>query len=705
MQYFFTLANSSLALFRLFIFCLLLSVPTTAFSQSAKKIQSDSTYDIPEALVTIYPTRHPLLRSPSSVGMISEKQLQLQPGYSLLPALNTVAGVRMEERSPGSYRMSIRGSVLRSPFGVRNIKIYMDEFPLTDAGGNTYLNSLDAGGVQNIEVLKGPEGSLFGANTGGVVLLHPLSNTIDSTQASASLSGGSYGLLHEKIAYGKQWKKYSLQAYQAYQRSDGYRENSAMQRVYLQTLQQFNYRSNSHIKLLILYSDLSYRTPGGLTKSQLDANPRAARPAGGPFKGAIDQKAGIYNQTGYVGISHEIQVTNHFKHVIAWFGSLTDFKNPFITNYELRKEKTGGVRTYVEWTDQFSEKMKWKWNIGVEAQQTSSNIHNYGNRLGQQDTLQTADDLKAQQYFFFTQLSTDIHKRLIIEAAISLNYYNYRYQNNYPLVESEYHKINFKPQLLPRLALSYKISSAIAWRASVSKGYSAPTLAEVRPSTNSISTDLQPEAGWNYETGFRLHSFAQRFQADLVFFYFQLDQAIVRRQNENGADYFVNAGSTQQKGLEVQLTFQLVPSNDVHFIRGLQLRNAFTYYDFTFSDYQIGTANYSSNKLTGVPPTTVVTSLYLQLPKQFYIFAQHNYTDQIPLNDANAVYANDYHLLQLKAGVKYSMRKNLALEFFAGADNVLNTKYSLGNDLNAFRGRYYNAASTRNYYGGITATF
>ena len=76
-------------------------------------------------------------------------------GTSLVPAMNTVAGVGMEERSPGSYRLSIRGSLLRSPFGVRNIKIYIDDVPLTDATGNTYLNLLDPNHLQSAEIIKG----------------------------------------------------------------------------------------------------------------------------------------------------------------------------------------------------------------------------------------------------------------------------------------------------------------------------------------------------------------------------------------------------------------------------------------------------------------------------------------------------------------------------------------------------------------------
>jgi iron complex outermembrane receptor protein len=41
-------------------------------------------------------------------------------------------------------------------------------------------------------------------------------------------------------------------------------------------------------------------------------------------------------------------------------------------------------------------------------------------------------------------------------------------------------------------------------------------------------------------------------------------------------------------------------------------------------------------------------------------------------------------------------------DFFIGMDNILDQRYSLGNDLNAFGGRFYNAAAPRNFYVGLT---
>jgi iron complex outermembrane receptor protein len=45
------------------------------------------------------------------------------------------------------------------------------------------------------------------------------------------------------------------------------------------------------------------------------------------------------------------------------------------------------------------------------------------------------------------------------------------------------------------------------------------------------------------------------------------------------------------------------------------------------------------------------------------------------------------------------------MELFIATDNILDEKYSLGNDINAFGGRYYNAAASFNFAGGIALHF
>ncbi|MEP6467653.1 MAG: Plug domain-containing protein, partial [Parafilimonas sp.] len=111
------------------------------FIFNSAKAQTDSlknfndTTTLETVTVTAFGSNTNWKNTPAVVAIINKNQLQRFDNKTLVPVLNTVAGVRMEERSPGSYRLSIRGSLLRSPFGVRNIKIYWNDIPLTDAGG------------------------------------------------------------------------------------------------------------------------------------------------------------------------------------------------------------------------------------------------------------------------------------------------------------------------------------------------------------------------------------------------------------------------------------------------------------------------------------------------------------------------------------------------------------------------------------------
>jgi iron complex outermembrane receptor protein len=676
---------------------LTLLLTLSALTGLAQTIKPDSTKKLEDVTVKGYYNRQPLLRSVSAVSLIDSSAIRNQQSSSLVSTLNATTGVRMEERSPGSYRLSLRGSLLRSPFGIRNVKIYVDDFPLTDAGGNTYLNALDVAAVGTMEVYKGPEASIFGANTGGALLITPPSP--DNNWISASAITGSYGLFHQTADIKHQFKNYSFSFSEGYQKSDGYRQNSAMDRKYFQTFQQWNYSAAGSLKAFAFYSDLAYNTPGGLTAMQLDQDPKLARPATPTIPGAISQQAAIYNKTIFGGLSNSYQINAHLKHVIALFTTYTDFKNPFITNYEKRYESTLGLRTFLDYT-QAKEDFKFNAQIGLESSATKSQIKNFNNNGGEATAMQASDRLKASQDFAYLRLNFDISNKFLIELASSLNFYRYNYESYFPVViDSKQRK--FDTQFMPKAAVSYLITSEFSVRTSVSKGYSPPTIAEVRSSDNNINNNLQAELGWNYEAGLRYKSQNNRFYANANVFSYRLKDAIVRRLNQNDAEYFINAGGTKQQGIELETAIWIIRNNTL-FLKGLQLRSNYTYSHFRFDDFVSGTTSYSGNKLTGVPESILVNSLEFNFPKAIYFFVQHNYTSAIPLNDANTVFAKRYHLVESKLGIRNLRISKTRLDVFAGVNNLLNVNYSLGNDLNAANGRYFNPAAGINFYTGLS---
>lgn len=231
----------------LILFFIVLSSSLNLYAQekdSLSQVQELKSVDI-----IAYFSKQPILGLTSAGESISTNLIETQQNTSLLPSLNTVSGLRMEERSPGSYRLAMRGSLIRSPFGVRNIKIYLDEFALTDAGGNTYLNLIDPASLSSVNILKGPDGSLYGANSGGVIRLQPHGFSVNKNKTSLQVGGGSYGLFQEQVSVQRKVNdEYSFSIDQSLTRSDGYRDHTALNKKTLQTAHKWRYSKTNTLR-------------------------------------------------------------------------------------------------------------------------------------------------------------------------------------------------------------------------------------------------------------------------------------------------------------------------------------------------------------------------------------------------------------------------------------------------------------------------
>lgn len=678
----------------------LLLVCLTAPIFTIAQEQTDTTLMLQPVDLKVYFAKQALLSATTSLHNISKATIHQQSDQTLLTAMNTVSGIRMEERSPGSFRIAMRGSLIRSPFGIRNTKVYIDEFPLTDASGNTYINLLDPSALNAIMIIKGPDGSLFGANSGGIIKITPqgfgdIDNGID-----INVNTGSFGLFNEQLGIQRKvGRDYQFAINQSFTRSNGYRENTGLNKKTLQTSHQWDYNVTSQIRLFALYTDLGYQTPGGLTLEQYNEDPKQARPKAGKIPGAVEQKAAIYNKTLYGGIAHTKLINKHLTHNISIFGSSTDFKNPFITNYEKRKESNIGLRTYLSYDGHVNRKVI-QMQIGLEGMYGKNNIENFDNDKGVATAMQAHDKLDNQTWNFFYRAQMELLENWIAEGSIGLNTNTIKYEKYYPTTDDG--NIHFNTQWMPRLASSYHLNN-MAWRISYSKGYSPPTIAEVRSSTNEINTGLQPEQGNNYEIGYKVKSRNQRILLDVAAYSYTMQNGIMREVNDAGQEYFSNIGRMKQKSIEGSVWAKLLQNR--HILRNLTYQGALTYNHYRFGEGESNGSNITGNRITAVPDWTWTNALSIDFPLDFSLNIFHNYTSTIPLNDSNTVFSKKYNLVQTKASWKTHVYKKIILDIYVGIDNLLNEKYSLGNDINAFGGRYFNAAPTRNYYLGFKTNF
>ena len=680
---------------------------TPGFAQETSDTTVARTQQLSEVTVIGYDNQRTLLRTPGAVGVIAAEGVQAYSETSVVPVMNTLPGVRMEQRSPGSYRIAIRGSSLRAPFGVRNIKVYWNDIPFTDPTGSTAFNLLDVINMNRIEVVKGPAGSVYGAGTGGVINIHSIDSSPDASpvptvQVGATL--GSYGLQRYTAQVNHRTETTQMAVRFAHQQADGYRQHTRFDRNVLELSGRFQVSDARQLRANFLYSDLDYEIPGGLTREQYDENPRQARPGNAFAMGSEESQAGVRQQYALLGLSQEYVWNNRLSNLTTLYGDFSFFENPFLFDYKRDSRQGGGGRTRFQY-DATLGTVAARFTAGAEFQTATNVARNFGNRGGQPDTLNFDDELRAQQALFFANATLELPADISLTLGLSHNRLTYDiYRLADAALDSSYRvDKSFDPVWIPRIGLTKDLSPQIAAHASLSYGFSPPALEEIRTNEGSISLGLEPERGVNYELGVRGNA-TSNLTFDVTAFLFRLDETIVQQQSERGTTLFENAGSTNQRGLEVGSTWFAL-ENGRGWLRDLQVRGAYTYHYFTFVDYSKEGEDFSGNRLTGVAPHVVVFTA--QATAQFGLFfnATYNYTDKIPLNDANSVYADGYHLVQGKFGYQNPNTARVQVQLFVGVDNALNQVYSLGNDLNAFGARYFQPSAPRNYYLGMKLGF
>ena len=693
-----------------YLLLLLLGLPQLP---AAAQTRPDTTRAValPEATVTGYGQQLPLRRTAAAVGLLDARTIGQFSPTALTQAVNTLAGVRLEERATASYRLSIRGSTLRSPFGVRNVKVYYNGIPFTEAGGSTPLNLLDPAIVGRLEVLKGPSGSVYGAGTGGVALFGT-PEVAAGSRVAVGTTAGSFGLRRNTITAETGSASSSLRAQYAHQELDGYRQQSALRRDVFALDARTVASPKTTLAAHLLYADINYQLPGGLTRAQFAADPRQARPGTATAPGTVAQQAFYASRTGLLGLTHEYRFMEALALQTTLYGSGTAIRTPFLVDYERNTALGLGGRTALRYRTALAGRTL-RLQGGGEFQGSFVDGRSYQNNGGTPGVLRFNDEITTSTGFVFAQADYELPADFLLTVAASYNRLHYRIArvsdaatrpNNYQFVR------DFRPEVSPRVALLKEFGPNLAVYASLSTGFAPPTTDEIRTSDGGLNTDLQAERGTSYELGTRGSFFANQLRYEVNIFDLELRQTIVSRTTDQGIVVFGNTGRTHQRGLEAALSGWLwhemapvpdAPNNVQTSGRGLRAWASYAYNDFRFGSYSSAAGtDLGGNRLTGTTPHTLSAGLDFSERQGFYLSPNLSHQARVVLNDANTEEAAGYWIFGARGGWRRTFSKHLEADFYAGIDNTTDRNYSLGNDLNAFGGRYFQPAPGRSWYGG-----
>jgi outer membrane receptor protein involved in Fe transport len=174
---------------------LLLFMPTQALTQGDMVIE--------EIMVTATKREERLQDVPMAVSVLTEDEIQSRGIENPYDIARRTAGLDFQSASGLNSQYIIRGVSMSSSQGTKvdkTVMVYLDDMPITSSLNDVqaHLNLYDIG---RIEVLKGPQGTLFGSGTlAGVVRM--ISNQPDPTSLDYSVKlevGSTKGQMRQRV--------------------------------------------------------------------------------------------------------------------------------------------------------------------------------------------------------------------------------------------------------------------------------------------------------------------------------------------------------------------------------------------------------------------------------------------------------------------------------------------------------------------------
>lgn len=630
----------------------------------------------------------------------------LREGFnpSLSDAINLVPGIKMEERGyGGSRRINIRGSMLRSPFAVRNIKMYWAGIPVTSPDGSSPLEMFDNGDIGQVEIIKGPAGSHYGSGNGGVILLQPVENV--GMPISTNFTAGSWGLIRSQTSIDIGTDKIRLHTSYANQQTDGYRDQEANSKSNIMLDLDYRHSSKLSYHLTGIQYNGYWELPGAIKQSDIDEEgPTYAQ----PFSVAGD--AHVERNRLWVGLKQDwkiIEKSNKLTNATSVYFTQTDKINPYgTTGYfnGYKKEDANGVGGRTEFI--YSPKAR-RWSqvvFGGEFQAEDHHIDEWTNDEGNPGDLKYSNNTQSTATLVFISTTIEPWASATLDIGAGLAHTIY---DNTGISQSEDanisldKKLDLGAELLPRVALSQRLHANGYAYVSYSVGNSTPSLFEIIDvGSGALNAELRPEKGNNVEFGYNT------ILRNNVFFqvngyHMELSNAILPQVLADDTEIFTNAGEIEMWGYETSIKVNLENEAKAQYA---YLSASFNGGDFRFVDYVIeDEKDQSGKRLTGVPLAQGSVAAVIG-KKNFSAKFRYYWVDKAPLKDDNSEWSQAYSLLN--HSVSYSMQLgNIALEIFAGVNNVTNTRYSSFYQLNGFGGKSHNPSPERNYFGGVKVAF
>lgn len=556
---------------------------------------------------------------PITMSILDEFDIKDKKIDNIQDMTNYVPGFYLFNASDnGTASPSIRG--VYSDFRTLNssVAMYIDGVPsLLTTNYNTVLHD-----IERIEVLKGPQGTLYGKNAeAGVINIitkQPTNETKgtlnleigedNKRQVGLSLSGAA---IEDKLFFGFSGLYYE---------KDGFIKNTYSgknindKQNYTGRL-NLRYLANDNLELSLIGAIEKRRDDGGNTstvynsdpyslsvdfeeKNEVDSDSLAFKLKYNISENKSIEAVSAYNETSYLELTDYDKTSNPSNMQHAYFQ--TEDKT---ISQEIRYNQKEDNYNYI--LGFYTDKSQ---NDTVNEFETATGSFLYGDQ-----------EVKGESLGVFAHIDYQITDNLSIIGGVRYDKDKIELENGVTLAEEE----ESFSEISPKLAFKYQLTKDSLAFVTIAKGYKPGGYYIFAPQGQEY---YDQETLLSYEVGFKSSFFENKLNLSTALYYINISDKQIVVPISNISNYIKNADSATSKGLELEANYRVSDT--------ITVSSSFAYNISTFDDFKYTSITYdSSYNITG--STTVDNS-----GKYMPYTPKYTYSLGTKYRGDNGIYAN-----------------------------------------------------------------
>jgi iron complex outermembrane receptor protein len=561
----------------------------TPISAHAQGAQEAATAEEGAIIVTAQRRAEAQVDVPISITNLSSDALKTASVQQLADIGKVTPALRFDFAG-GFFQPTIRGigTAVTTSGGGGNVGIYIDGF----YSPNPLAADFDLISVSSIQVLKGPQGTLFGRNTTGGAIL--VTTREPSTSGNAFEGRVTYGRYNEAKA--EAFANYvisdrvALSLEGQYRRGDGWQHDISNNDRRVGDYENWSFRLGLKAELtdtvdvLLRYKHGQVDDPSTMLASSLDTSDFGL---GAPFGGVPGTYTTAKNRIASGSVPEVFRsntdVVQGTIRADLGFADLTSYSQYRSENSLMSQDldysgldlfQLGLPNLNETWSQELlltsKAGPKLQWTAGLFYFQNSDTyityINNGGNAPDQRIRL-GGSSTTVKSYAAFLDATYEITPQFFVTAGArySIDKIVDAYWNQqFALTEMPVPNIS-NNKLTPRVVLRYKPTDRTSIYASFTKGYKA-AISDVGgscqiPDTNYTCNRVKPEDINAYEVGFKYEDRGFSFEAAAFYYDYKNLQVSIYR---TGTAEIINAATSEIYGLEGALHYQVTPAFQIN---------------------------------------------------------------------------------------------------------------------------------------------